>query len=343
MNTNEQARDAVEYVRVNSRQPQISVSLNNDSGQATEFKPEEGHKVFFDKDWDHTLDNGDVVSLNLKVIDIEEGDGDYIVAIGGNVRDHKVDGFTQDCSLDVFFPASLHMLLKHESNIPNFLRNVSMLIKTPDLGRTIRDHERDRRPTERVRDRSDREREAMDSIQELLCSHLDDIIAQATILKTADQRAVKNDAYARIRFAMARLESLEQTSVYDISPRSMTRGEARELDRQERERRRDERYRREHGQHKPDVDVVYRKSVDSYYTTDGKFIETGDEAQARARYGDASPESMERLRRDRDIAERERELAPLNDRDPRDYFRDDRRGGRRDDRSDRRRGGYSRD
>ena len=228
MNTNEQAQAAVEYVRVNSRQPQISVSLNNDSGQAAEFNPEEGHKVFFDKDWDHTLDNGDVVSLNLKVIDIEEGDGDYIVAVGGDVRDHKVDGFTQDCSLSVFFPVPLHMLLQNESSTPSFLRNVSLLIKTPDLGRIIREHDRDRRPTER-------EREAVDSIQELLCSHLDDIIAQATILKTADQRAVKSDAYARIRFAMARLESLEQTSVYDIRPRSMTRGEARELDRQERE------------------------------------------------------------------------------------------------------------
>lgn len=329
MNTNEQALAAVEYVRVNSRQPQISVSLNNGSGQAAEFNPEEGHKVFFDKDWDHTLDNGDVVSLNLKVIDIEEGDGDYIVAVGGDVRDHKVDGFTQDCSLGVFFPVPLHMLLQNESSTPSFLRNVSLLIKTPDLGRIIREHDRDRRPTERVRDRSDREREAVDSIQELLCSHLDDIIAQATILKTADQRAVKSDAYARIRFAMARLESLEQTSVYDIRPRSMTRGEARELDRQERERSRDNRYRHEHGQHRHDVDVIYRKSVDSYYTPDGTFIELGDEATARAWHGDASPESMERLRRDREIAERERELNPLNDRDPRGDFRDDRRSGRR--------------
>ena len=319
MNTNEQALAAVEYVRVNSRQPQISVSLNNGSGQATEFNPEEGHKVFFDKDWDHTLDNGDVVSLNLKVIDIEEGDGDYIVAVGGDVRDHKVDGFTQDCSLGVFFPVPLHMLLQNESSTPSFLRNVSLLIKTPDLGRIIREHDRDRRPTERVRDRSDREREAVDSIQELLCSHLDDIIAQATILKTVDQRAVKSDAYARIRFAMARLESLEQTSVYDIRPRSMTRGEARELDRQERERSRDNRYRHEHGQHRHDVDVIYRKSVDSYYTPDGTFFELGDEGTARAWYGDASPESMERLRHEREIAESERE-----------------------DRYDRRRRGYSR-
>ena len=303
MNTNEQAQVAVEYVRVNSRRPQISVSLNNDSGQATEFKPEEGHNVFFDKDWDHTLDNGDVVSLNLKVIDIEEGNGDYVVAIGGDIRDHKVDGFTQDCSLDVFFPAPLHMLLKHESKIPSFLRNVSLLIKTPDLGRIIRDNERDRRTNNRVRDRSEREREAVDPIQELLCSHLDDIIAQATILKTADQLAVRSDAYARIRFAMTRLESLEQTSVYDIRPRSMTREEARELDRQERERRRDSRYCREHGQH----------------TLDGEFIETRDEAFAKAWYDNASPESVERLSHERVIAESERE-----------------------DRYDRRRRGYSR-
>lgn len=328
MNTNEQTQALVEYVRVNSRQPQISVSLNNDSGQATEFNPEEGHKVFFDKDWDHTLDNGDVVSLNLKVIDIEEGDGDYIVAIGGDVRDHKVDGFTQDCSLDVFFPAPLHMLLKHESSIPNFLRNVSLFIHTPHLGHIPHAHNR-RNRSERVRDRSDREREAMDSIQELLCSHLDDIITQATILKTADQRAVKSDAYARIRFAMTRLESLEQTSVYDISPRFMTREKASEADRRQREQRRENRYRREHGQLGFDVDRVYRQSDDSYYTPDGQFIETSDEAAAKAWYGDASPESMERLRRDRDIAERERELNPLNDRDPRGYFRDDRRHGRR--------------
>ncbi len=334
MNTNEQAQTVVEYVRVNSRQPQISVSLNNDSGQAAEFNPEEGHKVFFNKDWDHTLYNGDVVSLNLKVIDIDEGDGDYITAIGGDVRDHKVDGFTQDCSLDVFFPAPLHMLLKHESNIPSFLRNVSLLIKTPDLGRIIRDHDRDRRPTERIRDRSDREREAVDSIQELLCSHLDDIIAQANVLKTADQPLVKSDAYARIRFAMARLESLEQTSTYDVRPRYMSREKASEADRRQREQRRENRYRREHGQLGFDVDRVYRQSTDSYYTPDGQFIETSDEAHAKAWYGDASPESMERLRRDREIAERERELNPLNDRDPRGYFRDD----RREDRDDRRGG-----
>ncbi len=329
MNTNEQAQVAIEYVRVNSRQPQISVSLNNDSEQTTEFKPEEGHKVFFDKDWDHTLDNGDIVSLNLKVIDIEEGDGDYVVAIGGDVRDHKVDGFTRDTSLDVFFLTPLHMLLKHESNIPNFLRNASILIKTPDLGRIIRDHDKDRRPTERIRDRSDREREAMDSIQELLCSHLDDIITQATILKTADQRAIKSDAYARIRFAMARLESLEQTSVYDIRPRFMTREKASEADRRQREQRRENRYRREHGQLGFDVDRVYRQSTDSYYTPDGQFIETSDEAHARAWYGDASPESMECLRRDREIAERDCRRAE------RDAYRDNIRR----DREERRRGG----
>lgn len=261
MNTNEQAQAVVEYVRVNSREPKVLIDeVTNDSKDA-DFDPEEGYKVFFDKCWQHHLDNGDTIELNLKVVDIEEGNGDYVVVIGGE-HDHKIDGFTRDCAIGVSFPTALHLKLKQETSLPSPFVNVSLFIPTPHLGYTPHDHNR-RNRSDRVRDRSDREREAVDPIQELLCSHLDDIIAQATILKTADQLAVKSDAYARIRFAMTRLESLEQTSAYDISPRSMT-------------------------------------------------------------YSDASPESMERLRRDRDIDER----------DLRGDFRDDRRSGRR--------GGYCR-
>ena len=316
MNTNEQAQAVVEYVRVNSREPKVLIDeVTNDSKDA-DFDPEEGYKVFFDKCWQHHLDNGDTIELNLKVVDIEEGNGDYVVAIGGSEHDHKIDGFTRDRAIGASFPTALHLKLKQETRLPSPFVNVSLFIHTPHLGHTPHDHNR-RNRSERVRDRSDREREAMDSIQELLCSHLDDIIAQATILKTADQRAVKSDAYARIRFAMARLESLEQTSVYDIRPRSMTHEKASEADRRQREERRENRYR--HGQVGFDVDRVYRQSDDSYYTPDGQFIETNDEASAKAWYGDASPESIERLRRDRDIAESERE-----------------------DRYDRRRRGYSR-
>lgn len=275
MNTNTQTQKLVEYVRVNTRQPTIWATLVGDS--ANEITVKEGSKVFFNKDYTHTLQDDTVIQINITVVDVEEGSGDYVVAIGGEVKDHIVDGFTRDWSIDVAYSAQLVEVLKSETSLPSYLRNTSLFIKTP---RIIRDHDRDRRPTERIRDRSDREREAMDSIQELLCSHLDDIITQANILKTTDQRVVKSDAYARMQFAMARLERLEQTSVYDIKPRYMT-------------------------------------------------------------HGDASPESMERLRHDRDIAERERELNPLNDRDPRGYFRDDRRHGRREDRDDCR-GGYSR-
>ena len=308
MNTNEQAQAVVEYVHVSSREPKVLIDeVTNDSKDA-DFDPGEGYKVFFDKCWQHHLDNGDTIELNLKVVDIEEGNGDYVVAIGGE-HDHKIDGFTRDRAIGVSFPTALHLKLKQETRLPSPFVNVSLFIPTPHLGYTPHDHNR-RNRSERVRDRSDREREALDSIQELLCSHLDDIIAQATILKTADQRAVKNDAYARIRFAMARLESLEQTSVYDIRPRSMTREEARELYSQERERRRDSRYCREHGQH----------------TLDGEFIETRDEAFAKAWYDNASPESVERLRRDR---ERDRRRAE------RDAYRDNIRR----DREERRRGG----
>lgn len=316
MNTNEQAQAAVEYVCVNSREPKVLIDeVTNDSKDA-DFDPGEGYKVFFDKCWQHHLDNGDTIELNLKVVDIEEGNGDYVVAIGGSEHDHKIDGFTRDRAIGASFPTALHLKLKQETSLPSPFVNVSLFIHTPHLGHTPHDHNR-RNSSERVRDRSDREREALDSIQELLCSHLDDIIAQATILKTADQRAVKNDAYARIRFAMARLESLEQTSVYDIRPRSMTREEARELYRQEREERREVRYR--HGRVGLDVDRVYRQSDDSYYTPGGQFIETRDEAFAKAWHDNASPESVERLRHEREIAESERE-----------------------DRYDRRRRGYSR-
>ena len=315
MNTNEQAQAVVEYLRVNSRVPKVLIDeVTNDSKDA-DFDPGEGYKVFFDKCWQHHLDNGDTIELNLKVVDIEESNGDYVVAIGGE-HDHKIDGFTRDRAIGVSFPTALHLKLKQETRLPSPFVNVSLFIPTPHLGYTPHDHNR-RNRSERVRDRSDREREALDSIQELLCSHLDDIIAQATILKTADQRAVKSDAYARIRFAMARLESLEQTSVYDIRPRSMTHEKASEADRRQREERRENRYR--HEQVGFDVDRIYRQSDDSYYTPDGQFIETRDEAFAKAWYGDASPESMERLRHEREIAESERE-----------------------DRYDRRRRGYSR-
>ena len=332
MNTNTQTQKLVEYVRVNTRQPTIWATLVGDNANGITVK--EGSKVFFNKDYTHTLQDDTVIQINITVVDVEEGSGDYVVAIGGEVKDHIVDGFTRDWSIDVAYSAQLVEVLKSETSLPSYLRNTSLFIKVPDLGQIIRDNDRDRRPTERIRDRSDREREAVDSIQELLCSHLDDIIAQANVLKTADQPLVKSDAYARIRFAMARLESLEQTSTYDVRPRYMSREKASEADRRQREQRRENRYRREHGQLGFDVDRVYRQSTDSYYTPDGQFIETSDEAHAKAWYGDASPESMQRLRRDRDIAERERELNPLNDRDPRGYFRDD----RREDRDDRRGG-----
>ena len=328
MNTNEQAQAVVEYVRVNSREPKVLIDeVTNDSKDA-DFDPEEGYKVFFDKCWQHHLDNGDTIELNLKVVDIEEGNSDYVVAIGGGEHDHKIDGFTRDRAIGVSFPTALHLKLKQETRLPSPFVNVSLFIHTPHLGHTPHDHNR-RNRSERVSGRDDREREAMDSIQELLCSHLDDIIAQATILKTADQRAVKSDAYARIRFAMARLESLEQTSVYDIRPRYMSREKASEADRRQREQRRENRYRREHGQLGFDVDRVYRQSTDSYYTPDGQFIETSDEATAKAWYGDASPESMERLRRDREVEDRDCRRAE------RDAYRDNIRR----DREERRRGG----
>lgn len=327
MNTNTQTQKLVDYVRVNTRQPTIWATLVD--GSANEITVKEGSKVFFNKDYTHTLQDDTVIQINITVVDVEEGSGDYVVAIGGEVKDHIVEGFTRDWSIDVAYSAQLVEVLKSETSLPSYLRNTSLFIKVPDLGQIIRDHDRDRRPTERIRDRSDREREAVDSIQELLCSHLDDIIAQANVLKTADQPLVKSDAYARIRFAMARLESLEQTSTYDVRPRYMSREKASEADRRQREQRRENRYRREHGQFGFDVDRVYRQSTDSYYTPDGQFIETSDEAHARAWYGDASPESMERLRRDREIAERDCRRAE------RDAYRDNIRR----DREERRRGG----
>lgn len=312
MNTNEQAQTVVEYVRVNSREPKVLIDeVTNDSKDA-DFDPGEGYKVLFDKCWQHHLDNGDTIELNLKVVDIEEGNGDYVVAIGGEVKDHIVDGFTRDLGINVAYSAQLLEALKGETNLPPYLKNISLFTKTPDLCRTIRDHERQRR-SERVSGRDDREMEAIDSIQQLLHSHLDDIIAQANVLKTSDQPMVRNDAYARIRFAMTRLESLEHTIVYGVRHRSMTHEKASEADRRQREERREVRYR--HGRVGLDVDRVYRQSDDSYYTPDGQFIETGDEATEKAWYGDAS----QRLRHEREIAESERE-----------------------DRYDRRRRGYSR-
>lgn len=316
MNTNEQAQTVVEYVRVNSREPKVLIDeVTNDSKDA-DFDPEEGYKVFFDKCWQQHLDNGDTIELNLKVVDIEEGNGDYVVAIGGSEHDHKIDGFTRDRAIGAYFSTDLHLKLKQETRLPSPFVNVSLFIPTPHLGHTPHDHNRQRR-SERVSGRDYREMEAIDSIQQLLNSHLDDIIAQANVLKTSDQPMVRSDAYARIRFSMARLESFEHTIVYGVRHRSMTHEKASEADRRQREERREVRYR--HGRVGLDVDRVYRQSDDSYYTPGGQFIETNDEASAKAWYGDASPECMERLRREREIAESERE-----------------------DRYDRRRRGYSR-
>lgn len=315
MNTNEQTQTTVEYVHVNSRQPMMLANLVGDG--VNEIVAKEGSKVFFNKDYPHTLQDGTIIQINITFIDIEEGSGDFVVAIGGEVKDHIVDGFTKDLGINVAYSAQLLEALKGETSLPPYLKNISLLTKTPDLCRTIRDHERQRR-SERVSGRDDREMEAIDSIQQLLNTHLDDIIAQANVLKTSDQPMVRSDAYARIRFAMARLEGLEHTIVYGVRHRSMTHEKASEADRRQREERREVRYR--HGRVGLDVDRVYRQSDDSYYTPGGQFIETNDEASAKAWYGDASHESMERLRREREITESERE-----------------------DRYDRRRRGYSRD
>lgn len=318
MNTNEQAQATVEYVRVNSRQPMMLANLVGDS--VNEIAVKEGSKVFFNKDYAHTLQNGTIIQINITVIDIEEGSGDFVVVIGGEVKDHIVDGFTKDMGINVAYSSQLLEALKRETNLPSYLKNTSLFIKAPDFGRTIRDHERQRR-SERVSGRDDREMEAIDSIQQLLHSHLDDIIAQANALKTTDQPMVRSDAYARIRFAMTRLESLEHTIVYGVRSSCMMRDRAGDSDGCQ-----SGQHRYRHGRVGLDVDRVYRQSDDSYYTPGGQFIETNDEASAKAWYGDASPESMERLRRDR-----------RDNRDGRSRRDDrDREGSRND------RGGYSR-
>ena len=155
MNTNEQAQTTVEYVHVSSREPKVLIDeVTNDSKDA-DFDPGEGYKVFFDKCWQHHLDNGDTIELNLKVVDIEEGNGDYVVAIGGE-HDHKIDGFTRDRAIGASFPTALHLKLKQETRLPSPFVNVSLFIPTPHLGHTPYNHNRQRR-SERVRDRSDRE------------------------------------------------------------------------------------------------------------------------------------------------------------------------------------------
>ena len=140
MNTNEQAQAVVEYVRVNSREPKVLIDeVTNDSKDA-DFDPGEGYKVFFDKCWQLHLDNGDTIELNLKVVDIEEGNGDYVVAIGGSEHDHKIDGFTRDRAIGASFPTALHLKLKQETRLPSPFVNVSLFIPTPHLGRAPHDH-----------------------------------------------------------------------------------------------------------------------------------------------------------------------------------------------------------
>lgn len=151
----------------------------------------------------------------------------------------------------------------------------------------------------------------------ILNKHLDDLITQANILKDATDPLVRADAFARLDFSMDRLHRVESAQ-YHSTMRRMSIDDVCELNIRNQNHRRGGSYKREHGQARPGVDIVYRESDDSFYTPDGLFIETREQREARAwgsnrrswkfreqdreeRTHGLSPQ--ERLRRDQEMAE----------------------------------------
>lgn len=291
---------------------------------------------------EQVLGNGDTVGLILVVIDTDsEQTPEFLLAIGDEVPEpyftlHAKAQFTPHPSTE-----NMEGLKLPQLNI--YASSMTWEEMKEEMEEPAKEFEQPRQRQQSAREL------AKASAKTVIDKHLDDIIAQAQLLKETDDPLVQGDAHARMNFAMSSITRLKMGN-YGEDPfhasfmkeiRSIYGSPTRSHDasRNSRDVRRG-------------PDVIYRTNTDSYYTPEGEFIETNDEATARAWYGDASPESMERLRRERDRAERERGEARREDESARDVDRqaraenrEKRRAIREDRWNDRRgdeRGGYSR-
>lgn len=302
----------------------------------------EGQVIRYSQAVQETLTNGDTVELTLVVLDADiDPVPEYILAIGDGEPEPVYRFYVQT------------QFSKHPSTVDMDglqLPSLKIYISELDFKKMRQQADECSGSLEQPRQRQQSVREsAKASAKTVIDKHLDDIIAQAQLLKETDDPLVQGDAHARMNFAMSSITRLKMGN-YGEDPfhasfmkeiRSIYGSPTRSHDasRNSRDVRRG-------------PDVIYRTNTDSYYTPEGEFIETNDEATARAWYGDASPESMERLRRERDRAERERgearredESARDTDRHARAENREKRRAIREDRWNDRRgdeRGGYNR-
>ena len=249
------------FVRCASNNPVVVISHNIALSTLVE---EHSGVIRHSESWEHRLPNGDLIQLDLVVLDTDTTDSlENVLSIGGESPglDCMRIG-TPQYTLGVGVP-ELEQLE---------LRELDMFTKNKDVGQE--------RPSPRQR-QSDRDELAKTKAKELINKHLDDIISQANILKETEDALVRSDAYSRMHFAMSRIDRIE-AGLYS-NHRGRVRGR--------------------------DVDIVYNSEDDSYYTPDGRFLETKDQRSARAWYGDASPASMECLRRDVARGELARELT----------------------------------
>ena len=267
MNTTNTTQEVIYYVRVSTNNPSIMVGLAH-LGKETPFSVAEGTKIFFTKNWDYRLANGDLIALNITVVDEDKEAKENVLVLGGESNEPFVEGLTQVKRLTINHSPDLLKILNDELSGLDYFKHVT-LFSTPTQQREYQEEspkfiECDSR-AEKV---------------SVLNQHLDDLIAQANILKHATDPLVRADAFARLDFSMDRLHRVESTQYGNITRRASI-DDIRELNIRNQNRRHARSYRNEHGQARPGADAIYQESTDSFYTPDGEFIETRERRDAR--------------------------------------------------------------
>ena len=287
MNTTNTTQEVIYYVRVSTNNPSIMIGLAH-LGEESPFSVAEGTKIFFTKNWDYRLANGDLIALNITVVDEDKEAKENILVLGGESNEPFVEGLTQVERITINHSPDLLKILNDELSGLDYFKHVT-LFSTPTQQREYQEEspksiEWDSR-AEKV---------------SVLNQHLDDLIAQANILKHATDPLVRADAFARLDFSMDRLESTQ----YGNMVRRASIDDIRELNSRNQNRRHARSYRNEHRQTRPDVDTVYRESTDSFYTLTGEFIETREQRDART-WGHDRP-AAQFWEQDRDERDRRR-------------------------------------
>ena len=290
MNTTNTTQEVIYYVRVSTNNPSIMLGLAH-LGKESPFSVAEGTKIFFTKNWDYRLANGNLIALNITVVDEDKEAKENVLVLGGESNEPYVEGLTRVKRLTINHSPDLLKILNDELSGLDYFKHAT-LFSTPTQQREYQEEspkfiECDSR-AEKV---------------SVLNQHLDDLIAQANILKHATDPLVRADAFARLDFSMDRLHRVESTQYGNIMRRASI-DDIRELNSRNQNRRHERSYRNEHRQTRPDVDTVYRESTDSFYTLTGEFIETREQRDART-WGHDRP-AAQFWEQDRDERDRRR-------------------------------------